>query len=181
MDLITNYPYWLLNQGIIRTYPSLSTDIKTEVVIPGGGISGALTAWHLGKAGVRVTLIDKRHIGMGSTASFQYASTIKDSAKLKEDYLARKRAGIKLQWLDKDDVKQKFGFQKNAGLLSKEGAEINAGKLVIACGYESTAIWVCHRRWLISEWIHPPAKQTGKAVHNGAACNKPVLRESSTT
>lgn len=35
----------------------------------GGGISGALGAWYLSRAGFRVVLVDKRHIGMGSTAA----------------------------------------------------------------------------------------------------------------
>lgn len=35
----------------------------------GGGITGALIAYHLIKAGIRVILIDKRKIGMGSTCA----------------------------------------------------------------------------------------------------------------
>jgi glycine/D-amino acid oxidase-like deaminating enzyme len=69
MQLHTSYPYWLLNNGIIKTYPSLDRNLKSEVVIIGAGISGALAAWHLCKAGKKVVLVDKRHVGMGSTAA----------------------------------------------------------------------------------------------------------------
>lgn len=35
----------------------------------GGGITGALVAWYLAQAGVSVVLLDRRHIGMGSTCA----------------------------------------------------------------------------------------------------------------
>ena len=47
MDLRSDYPFWLLDKGIIHSYPSLLKDIKTDIVIMGAGISGALAAWHL--------------------------------------------------------------------------------------------------------------------------------------
>ena len=69
MDLRSNGPFWLLKHGIIKSYPSLQKNVTTDVAVIGGGISGALTAWHLLQAGFKVLLIDRRHIGMGSTAA----------------------------------------------------------------------------------------------------------------
>lgn len=69
MDLRSNNPYWLLRNGILHTYPSLEKNSSAEVAIIGGGISGALTAWYLSEAGFNVALVDRRHIGMGSTAA----------------------------------------------------------------------------------------------------------------
>ena len=69
MDLRSNFPYWLLKQGIVRSYPSLQENIKADVAIIGGGISGALTAWYLVHSGFNTILVDRRHIGMGSTAA----------------------------------------------------------------------------------------------------------------
>lgn len=69
MDLRSDYPYWLLRKGIIRSYPSLSHSVNTDIAIMGGGISGALTAWYLTNAGINTLLVDRRHIGMGSTAA----------------------------------------------------------------------------------------------------------------
>src|SRR5204863_3626562 len=69
MDLRSGFPYSLLQYGIIASYPSLQQNIATDVAIIGGGISGALTAWYLSQAGFDVVVVDRRHIGMGSTAA----------------------------------------------------------------------------------------------------------------
>jgi glycine/D-amino acid oxidase-like deaminating enzyme len=69
MNLRSYYPYWLLRHGIINNYPSLASDVKADVAIIGAGISGALVAWHLCKAGFSVVVADRRHVGWGSTAA----------------------------------------------------------------------------------------------------------------
>src|SRR6478609_9653582 len=69
MDLRSDYPFWLLKDGIITSYPSLNKDLDTEIVIIGAGITGALMAYYLGKAGFKVVIVDRRHVGMGSTAA----------------------------------------------------------------------------------------------------------------
>ncbi|MEJ0057002.1 MAG: FAD-dependent oxidoreductase [Bacteroidota bacterium] len=189
MDLRSHNPFWLLNSGIIATYPSLRADKKTEVVIMGAGITGALVAWHLCKKGFRVIIVDKRHVGMGSTAastallqyeidtpmselalkigeqkaarsyalciktihdldrichgfqtdvdfrlkeSFQYASSIADARELEKEFALRKKHGIDIQWLTSEEVKKKFGFHAPAGVLSREGAQVDAYKLTHA-------------------------------------------------
>lgn len=69
MDLRTHYPYSLLRYGLIQSYPSLNKNIKTDVAIIGAGISGALMAYHLQKAGLDCVVVDKRNVAMGSTAA----------------------------------------------------------------------------------------------------------------
>jgi glycine/D-amino acid oxidase-like deaminating enzyme len=69
MDLRSPNPYWLLKNGLISNYPSIAQDEKTDIVVMGAGITGALCAWHLAKAGFSVIVCDKRHVGMGSTAA----------------------------------------------------------------------------------------------------------------
>jgi glycine/D-amino acid oxidase-like deaminating enzyme len=69
MNLHSPYPYWLLRHGIINSYPSLDEDLRTEIVIIGAGISGALVANQLCHAGFKVVMVDRRHAGMGSTAA----------------------------------------------------------------------------------------------------------------
>jgi glycine/D-amino acid oxidase-like deaminating enzyme len=69
MDLRSHYPYWLLKNGIMNNYPSLQENSQCDVAIVGAGISGALAAWYLGKAGISTILLDKRHAGTGSTAA----------------------------------------------------------------------------------------------------------------
>ena len=69
MDLRSHSPYSLLKNGIIRSYPSISSNEKADVAIMGAGITGALAGWHLAKSGFNVVILDKRHAGMGSTAA----------------------------------------------------------------------------------------------------------------
>ncbi|MBA3829858.1 MAG: hypothetical protein H0X33_13040 [Taibaiella sp.] len=54
MDLRSHYPYWLMKNGIISNYPSLSGNISVDVAIAGAGISGALAAYYLSNAGLSV-------------------------------------------------------------------------------------------------------------------------------
>lgn len=69
MDLRSHNPYWLLRKGIPHTYPSLKEDLTKEVIIIGAGISGSLVAYYLQKAGMDIAVIDRRHVGMGSTVA----------------------------------------------------------------------------------------------------------------
>jgi len=186
MDLRSPYPYWLLRHGIINSYPSLQQHHKTDIVIMGAGISGALVAWELTLAGHMVTVIDRRHAGMGSTAastallqyeidtplsqlsrlvgetnaiksyllcrdaiydfqkiclslkddtlfnlkpSLQYASFETHLTKLEKEFELRRKAGIKVQWLDRIALASKFGLAKAGGILSADGAEADAYKI----------------------------------------------------
>lgn len=56
MNLTTGYPYSLLTNGLPCNYPKLEKSIMTDVVIIGGGISGALTAYYLINSGVNSLL-----------------------------------------------------------------------------------------------------------------------------
>jgi glycine/D-amino acid oxidase-like deaminating enzyme len=69
MDLASEYPFWLVNDGLIHAYPTLDAHITCDVAILGGGISGALVAYHLTEAGIDAVVLDKRDIGCGSTAA----------------------------------------------------------------------------------------------------------------
>ncbi len=69
MDLRTESPFWLMKNGIVRSYPSLKQSCTIDVAILGGGITGALIAYHLTKAGISAIMLDKRKIGMGSTCA----------------------------------------------------------------------------------------------------------------
>ena len=64
MELVAGYPFWLIKDGLLYSYPKLLENQKCDVVIIGGGISGALTAWHLTRSGVECVLVDGRTIGL---------------------------------------------------------------------------------------------------------------------
>jgi glycine/D-amino acid oxidase-like deaminating enzyme len=78
MDLRSGHPFWLLKNGLLASYPSLHTNLTCDVAVLGGGITGALVAHYLTKAGVNVALLDKRDVASGSTAAstalLQYAA-----------------------------------------------------------------------------------------------------------
>ena len=51
------------------TFPQLMADISCDVVVVGGGITGALIANELGNNGFDIVVIEQRDIGWGSTAA----------------------------------------------------------------------------------------------------------------
>jgi glycine/D-amino acid oxidase-like deaminating enzyme len=202
MDLRSHYPYWLFRDGLINTYPSIHQNLKTDVAIIGAGITGALMAWYLGKTGRSVTVVDKRHVGMGSTSattgllqyeldtplwklikvvgernalksyelclnaiysineirkqlsensdfhlqpSFQFASATADVKNLKRECELRVKHNIsQLEWLDSAEIERRYGFYAPAGLLSKDGARIDAYK------FTHHLLKYCTRNWHVA-------------------------------
>jgi glycine/D-amino acid oxidase-like deaminating enzyme len=69
MDLVSPQPFWLLKNGLLSAYPSLKDDVRCDVVVLGGGISGAFAAESLTRAGLDVVVLDKRDVGAGSTCA----------------------------------------------------------------------------------------------------------------
>jgi len=178
MKLSSGYPLSLIKNGLLFSYPKLERDIKTDVLVLGGGISGALAAHYLIQEGIDCTLIDARTIGLGSTCastsllqyeidtslhelikkcgeknavrsyklgvsaitklaglarkismedlemkkSLYYAAYKKDIIFLKKEFEARKKCGLKVKWLDEDQVFKQFGFSCPGGILSDVAA-----------------------------------------------------------
>ncbi len=64
-------PLWL--KGHTRSgharFPSLGRDVRVQVAIVGGGITGAAVACRFAEAGLSVALVDGRRIARGSTAA----------------------------------------------------------------------------------------------------------------
>jgi glycine/D-amino acid oxidase-like deaminating enzyme len=58
-----------LKNGILHAYPSLRKDISCDVLVMGGGITGALLAYQVASEGYRTVLIDKRDVSQGSTGA----------------------------------------------------------------------------------------------------------------
>lgn len=69
MDLKSGYPFWAVKNGLMRAFPALQSDLRCEVAVIGGGITGALIADALARAGHEVVVIEQRDIGWGSTAA----------------------------------------------------------------------------------------------------------------
>lgn len=69
MDLKSGLPYWLAKNGLLQSYPRLSEGHECDVLVVGAGITGALIGDHLARAGMAVTVIDRREAGWGSTSA----------------------------------------------------------------------------------------------------------------
>lgn len=69
MDLVSPHAFWLLKNGLLRSFPSLRDSVRCDVAVLGGGISGALIAETLSEAGLDVIVLEKRDIGGGSTCA----------------------------------------------------------------------------------------------------------------
>lgn len=78
MGLYYGNLYWYKTEKRENKFERLDKNIKTEVLVVGGGMSGNLCANRLSEAGLEVTVIDKNRIGMGSSAAnaglLQYSS-----------------------------------------------------------------------------------------------------------
>ena len=69
MDLKSGYPFWAVKNGLLHAFPALHKDISCDVLILGGGITGALVARALADDGHAIALIEQRDIAWGSTAA----------------------------------------------------------------------------------------------------------------
>lgn len=67
MNVTQGNMFWNENIGIIKKYPYLSKDKRCDVLIIGGGIGGALSAYMQAKQGAKVIVVDKNIIGYGAT------------------------------------------------------------------------------------------------------------------
>jgi glycine/D-amino acid oxidase-like deaminating enzyme len=69
VDLKSGCPYWQIRNGLVAAYPALGADLECDVAIIGGGVTGALVAFHLVEAGASVVVLDGREMGWGSTSA----------------------------------------------------------------------------------------------------------------
>jgi glycine/D-amino acid oxidase-like deaminating enzyme len=69
MKLRSTETFWPLRNSMLNSYPSITSDIDTEILIIGGGITGALIAYKLISEGKKIVLVDRRDVCNGSTAA----------------------------------------------------------------------------------------------------------------
>jgi glycine/D-amino acid oxidase-like deaminating enzyme len=68
-QLTTGSPYWPERNDTREGYPELTDDLLCDVVVIGGGITGALVAYRMIRAGLGTVLVDKGRFGSGSTSA----------------------------------------------------------------------------------------------------------------
>lgn len=127
MDLKSGFPFWPLYDGLIRAYPRLAVDAHCDVAIVGAGITGALIANELSRAGFDTLVVDRRDAAWGSTAAstalLQYEIDVPlvDLAKMigmhdaTRAYLACRDAVRKLGCLAAE-IAGTFGFEHKKSL-----------------------------------------------------------------
>ena len=69
MDLKSGYPWWAIRNGLPAAFPRLEQDLRCDVAVVGGGVTGALIADEFVRHGHEVVVIEQRDIGWGSTAA----------------------------------------------------------------------------------------------------------------
>ncbi|WP_437919287.1 NAD(P)/FAD-dependent oxidoreductase [Sphingobacterium sp. LRF_L2] len=69
MDLHSGLPFWIVKNKLYNYHNPVRQDIHTHVAIIGSGITGSLVAHELCKKNIECIVIDKRSLGLGSTAA----------------------------------------------------------------------------------------------------------------
>jgi glycine/D-amino acid oxidase-like deaminating enzyme len=69
MDLTSGNPFWPILDGLPAAYPRLDRDLRCDVAVIGGGITGALVAHRFAGEGIGTVLLEAGEIGHGSTAA----------------------------------------------------------------------------------------------------------------
>jgi glycine/D-amino acid oxidase-like deaminating enzyme len=69
MDLTSGTPLWPTLVGLPAAYPRLRRDLRCDVAVIGGGITGTLVAHRFAREGIHVVLLEAREIARGSTAA----------------------------------------------------------------------------------------------------------------
>ncbi len=127
MDLKSPEPFWLVKNGLLDSYPSLKEDIECEILVVGGGITGALIAHQCIADGYDTVLIDKREVGYGSssatTSMLQYEidvplyqlSALIGTEKAVASYKACSRAIDQLEAIAQE-IGSKAGFERKKSL-----------------------------------------------------------------
>ena len=116
MNLKAGYPFSLIKNGLVFNYPKLEKDIQTEVLIMGGGISGALVAYHLMQKNIPCVIVDARSIGLGSTcASTSLLQYEIDTPLYKLSKLIGEKNAVRSYWLCKEAIDKLFLVAAESG------------------------------------------------------------------
>lgn len=181
MDLKSGYPFWAVKNGLMDAFPRPRADLRCDVAIVGGGITGALIADELQRAGHDVVVLEQRDVAWGSTAastallqyeidthmvdlaqrygedaavlayrscvraigqlqsiarglrdvdfarmeSLYYASRRRDRGALEDEFALRRKHRFDVAWLEPGDIRERFGFEAPAAILSAVAARVD--------------------------------------------------------
>ena len=181
MDLKSGYPWWAVRNGLPHDFPRLEGDLRCDVAIVGGGITGALIASEFARHGHAVAVVEERDAAWGSTAastallqyeidthlvdlarrvgeadallayracvesvealqvalgrmrdvgyrksdSLYFASRRRDLHRLRQEFEARERHRFDVRWLDRDQLRERYGLDAPAAILNRPAAGVD--------------------------------------------------------
>jgi glycine/D-amino acid oxidase-like deaminating enzyme len=143
MRLRSFEPFWLVKNGLLHTYPSLrNQQLDADIVVVGGGITGALVSHSLLQAGYSCIMIDKGDIGQGSTSA--------TTAMLQYEI------DVPLIELGEQIGKDKAAMCYRAGIQAIADIEKLISNEQIDCGFErKQSLYIAHNarsaKWLQKE------------------------------
>lgn len=117
--------YWREKTKIQKTYPYITHNTSCDVLIIGGGITGAITAYFLAKEGFDVIVAEKNIIGFGSTLAtsalleYQLDLNMYKLEKMLGENTAKKIYKLCLNAIDKIE-KINCEFEKNTGFKRQD-------------------------------------------------------------
>lgn len=124
MDLhaIQGTPLFTHLHQVPKQYPYLTHDLETEVIIIGGGITGAIVSYYFSKAGIPCMVLEKARIGFastsGSTALLQYELDV--------------TSGELMEYLSKEEIIEAY----HLGIEALEEVKKMTQGYANYCGYE---------------------------------------------
>jgi len=117
MNITQGNIFWEKGMDIKYNYPYITKDRKCDVLVIGGGISGALSAYYQAKQGYNVIIVEKNLIGYNST--LENVGVL--IGKVENDSVNKKKSKREL---DKLNALQQEAIQDITEII----AEINSGK-----------------------------------------------------
>ncbi|MFO7340449.1 MAG: FAD-dependent oxidoreductase [Lysobacteraceae bacterium] len=188
MDTKSGCPFWAVRNLLAPPHPPPRGDLRCDVAVVGGGITGALIADELAAHGHEVVVLEKGDLGWGSTSastallqyeidthlvdlarrhgednaagaylacveaidwlrgrarglpgvgfrpctSLYYASRRRHVRDLHEEFQARRRHGIAVDWLEPGQIRQAWGFEAPGAILSHKAAQVDPYRMAHA-------------------------------------------------
>lgn len=69
MKLVSYNPIWTNKNPVLNKYTYISKNEDCDILIIGGGVTGAILSYYLSFLGKKIILVDKNIIGYGSTSA----------------------------------------------------------------------------------------------------------------
>src|SRR3546814_2332565 len=98
-SLKSGYPWWAVRNGLLRAFPPLQRDLRCDVAVLGGGITGALVADELARHGHDVVVLEQR--------SEEHTSELQSLMRISYAVFCLKKKNMNKrqdrQWRDRDE------------------------------------------------------------------------------